>query len=286
MCGSSPVFATENEILGVFSNDSLFDSDGSGVTGSLELAAKLDKWSTGCGIYVATPELLNEKRRNEDPLAKISRLTLWLGKTSRWEKHLDTQISGRLGLEGGVADDIGFFLQDVAHEWIGKGSRNLESSNDKKGVIGVSGWARALLADWQIRTQRVGLSPYGHASLGNDTIEVGVGLAAVIQSNQETVLPPLSLPKNGSYVPAFGGDGLTLYNGGRGIALETLYDELQNPIIGEIGIIGQLTFFGAFRLGAGLSCTTTPYEGAIGSDCKTDLRVSYAWPSAKEFDIE
>jgi len=74
---------------------------------------------------------------------------------------------------------------------------------------------------------------------------------------------------------------ISRYAGAIGVAHESLYDGLQQPFIGEFGILGQLTIYGALKIGAGASCTTMPYAGAIGSDCKLDLRVSYDWSTSK-----
>ncbi len=275
-CSSATAYA-DIETMGVFDNDTFFDSDGSGVSGSLELAAKIDEWRTGVGLYVATPELLKEKRPNDDPLAEISRLNLWIGKRFFWLPEVETLLSGRIGLEGGKIDDLGFAMQDLAHEMIDKGSRDLESTTGTTGLIGVSGWVRTRWWDWASGNARFSLVPYGHASLGNDTVEGGCGLMLSVQPDYETDLPWIMLPKNGSYAPMFGGDGVGIYAGGRGIAHESLYGDLHESWIGEVGIFGQKTIYGSLKLGAGASCTTKPYEGAIGNDCKVDLRISYDW---------
>jgi hypothetical protein len=263
--------------MGVFGNDTFFDSDGSGVTGSLELAARIDAWRTGIGLYVATPELLKEKRPNDDPLAEISRLTLWVGRNFQWLPEMDVHIGGRLGAEGGKVDDLGFGMQDLAHEVIDKGSRDLESTTGTTALVGVSGWTRFRGWDRATGNARFSLFPYGHASLGNDTVEAGCGLMLSVQPDYETEPPWLMLPKNGSYAPMFGGDGVSIYAGGRGVAHESLYDDLREPWVGEFGIVGQKTVYGAWKIGAGASCTTKPYKGAVSNDCKVDLRLSYDW---------
>ncbi len=265
------------ETLGIFGNDYSFDSDGGGVTESLELAARIDDWRTGIGLYVATPELLKKKCPNDDPLQELSRLSLWVGKRFAWLSSVDGLIGGRVGFEGGWADDLGFELQDFTRDITGKESRNLQSTMDGTGLIGLSAWART---QWWHRTSgnaQFSLIPYGHASLGNDTIEGGCGLMFSVQPDYETDLPWLMLPKNGSYAPMFGGDGVSLFAGARGIARESLYGDLHEPWIAEFGITGQKTIYGALKLGAGASCTTKPYTGAIAKDCKVDIRLSYDW---------
>lgn len=281
-CRSLDGYAAEVEIMGIFGNDSLFDSDGSGVTGSFELVSKIDQWRVGGGIYVVTPELMKEKRPNDDPLAELSRLTCWIGKTSTWRDQTEIHFSGRVGIEGGVADDIGFHLQDVAHDLINKGSRDLTSTNETKGIAGISGWLRTTLVFGRLGASVFNLTPYAHASLGSDTVEGGGGVIVAIQPKREAAPLPLWLPKNGSYAPDFGGDGIGLFAGCRGVAHESFYDGLQNPFVGEVGLIGQATLFNSLSLGVGGSCTTEPYEGSIGSECKTDLRLSYKWPSRKQ----
>jgi hypothetical protein len=81
------------------------------------------------------------------------------------------------------------------------------------------------------------------------------------------------MPKNGAYAPTFGGDGIGIFAGVRGVALETLYDDHTNPVIAEAGVMGQMTFWDFAVVGISASCTTEPYDGADKADCKATLQM-------------
>jgi len=269
--------ATMAESMVAYGNDTYFSSDGSGITGSLELAAKIDQRYFGLGFLVATPEVLEKKRPNNDPLPSMSRMNILLGKGIKLSVASEVNFTGRVGLEGGAVDDVGFAAQNLFHSIIGQGSRNLISTKDIRGLVGVSSWVRVLWASLGIGSRSVKIVPYGHTSLGNDTVEIGGGLMVAIQPLGESALPLLLLPKNGSYTPVFGGEGLGVFVGARRVAYESLFDDLHKPVVAEIGIVWQKDIYRSIKISGGVSCSSTPYDGAVGTDCKADMRLRYSW---------
>jgi hypothetical protein len=241
----------------------------------------MNNWRFGLGGYLVTPEMHGSKAPNDDPVVEFGRLNMWIGKTIKWREATQFHLSGRLGMEGGVIDDIGFELMDAVHDLSGKQTIDLESQNETQGIVGAAIWTQTKLAHWHMASALCRLTPYGHASLGTDTIEGGGGLKVEMLYNRGNESLPLQLPINGSYPPAFGGDGIGLYAGGRGVVHETLYDGKQTPFIGEIGVVGQATLFRRLGMGVAISCTNKPYDGAVSSDCKSVFRVSYIWPVKK-----
>ncbi len=153
------------------------------------------------------------------------------------------------GIYGGAADDLAEDIRDALHDLFGYGYKNLQSTTDTTFYGGVAGWARTEYALGDGGAWAGTLSPYVHAALGNDTIEAGGGLLLALQPSGEESLA-LVLPKNGAYAPTFGGDGVGLFVGLRGVAHEILYDDHTSPFIAEAGVIAQATFWDFAVVGA------------------------------------
>jgi len=264
--------AQEIETVGGHCNDEPFDSDGAGITGCFYGAIRYNDFFAGIGTFAVTPELKNTRHFRNDPLEEKGRLTGWIGKIGEWNGY-EYAYAGRVGLEGGVADDIGFDMREFFHELFGLGVHDLVSQNDTKFLAGVSGWMRTELDRIDAGTWDLRLLPYAHAAVGLDTVEAGAGFMFALQPDGESTNLALLLPKNGAYAPVFGGDGIGLFGGVRGIAYEGLYEELANPFIAEAGIVAQTTLWDFWRVGAAASCTTEPYEAAGKPDCQLSFQM-------------
>ena len=185
----------------------------------------------------------------------------------------DYAVSGRIGIEGGTADDIARSLKETIHDLFGAGNAKLVSENDTKFLGGVSGWVRTEYDLGGPGPWAMSLDPYAHAALGLDSVEVGAGLMLVFQPPAETRgLAPL-MPKTGAYAPAFGGDGFGIFAGVRGVAYEGLYEDLAEPFLAEAGITAQVTLWDFAVIGAAASCTTPPYETTKDPDCKVNFQM-------------
>jgi hypothetical protein len=261
----------------IYGNDTYFSSDGSGITGSLELGMVIDQWHSGLGFFVASPEVLKDKRPNNDPLPSLGRMNIWLGKNLNISSITQINVSGRVGLEGGTIDDIGFKVQNALHSIVNQGSRHLVSTKEMRALTGISSWIRSQWASWKIKNSSIQVTPYTHASLGNDTIEAGAGLMLALQAAGEPTPLFLSLPKNGSYAPSGGGEGIGLFIGARKVYHESLFDNLHRPSVTEAGLVWQKNIFSSTQVSSGVSCTSKAYDGAVGTDCKADLRLNYSW---------
>ena len=264
-------WAQEIETRGEYCNDSYFASDGAGISGCFNFALRYRTDTIGIGLVGATPEL-RSNLNGTDPLEEIGRITGWYSREFETDA-LRYAVTGRIGLEGGVADDLALGLKEALHELFGFGNRNLQSTHDTTFIGGVSGWVRD---DWVLSSSdslNFVLSPYGHAALGNDTIEGGAGLMLAIQPTDVTEGLALVLPKTGAYAPTFGGDGFGLFAGVRGVARETLYDDLANPFLAELGVMGQITLWDFAVIGVSGSCTTYPYDGVDRPDCKASIQM-------------
>lgn len=263
--------AQELETRGEYCNDSYFASDGSGISGCFNFAARYGVDTVGIGLVGATPEL-RSNLKGTDPLKEIGRLTGWYSREFESDA-LHYAVTGRIGIEGGAADELALGLKEALHNLFGFGNKNLKSQKATTFIGGVSGWVRD---DWIVSNSsymNVVLSPYGHAALGNDTIEGGAGLMLAFQSTDENQALALVMPKNGAYAPTFGGDGFGVFAGMRGVALETLYGDLANAFIAEVGITGQVTYWDFAVIGVSTSCTTFAYDGVDRPDCKAVVNV-------------
>jgi hypothetical protein len=263
--------AQEIETRGDHCNDTYFNSDGGGISGCINLALRFDENVMGIGITGAEPEQFG-KAKKTDPLDSLARISAWYGQTLD-TPEFDSFLAVRGGIEGGVADDIGRDLQNLIHDLLGENRSNSKSTKDTTFFAGVSGYARRdyLLSDpgdW-----KTALTPYGHAALGSDTIEVGGGLLLSLQP-ADTLKPlALVLPKEGAYAPTFGGDGIGVFGGIRGIARQTLYGNYTRPFIAEAGATAQMTLWDFAVIGISGSCSTKPYDGAPDADCKATFQM-------------
>lgn len=257
------------ETRGGYCNDNYFGSDGGGITGCMEYAARYRSHTAGVGIFGATPEQQGDLK--SDRLDSLGKLSAWYARDLQYGAW-DYQLGLRAGIYGGTADDLAEDIRDVMHDLFGYGQKDLTSTADTSFFGGVSGWARTGYrlndaGDWA-----TSLMPYVHAAAGNDTIEAGGGLLLALQLAGEESLA-LALPKNGAYAPTFGGDGVGLFAGARGVAHEILYDERASPYIAEAGITAQATMWDFAVLGVSASCTTEPYDSASKADCKATLQM-------------
>ncbi len=268
--GAVPAIAQEIETRGAYCNDGYFGSDGGGISGCMEFALRYGQSHGGIGLFGVTPE--QRGNGNTDPLEEIARLNAWYGQEFEAD-GLRYGLDGHLGLQGGVADDLALELQDLIHDLVGVGSKGLTSTHDTELTAGVSGWVRHDFGLSEPASWSTIFTPYGHAAIGNDTIEAGAGVMLALQPASETQGLALVMPKNGAYAPTFGGDGIGLFAGVRGVALETLYDDMTEPFIAEAGIMGQATLWDFLVLGASASCTNKPYDSAEKPDCKASLQM-------------
>ncbi len=259
------------ETRGGHCNDTYFGSDGGGLTGCIEYALRWDEDVIGIGIFGVEPKQLG-KGRSRDPLESLSRINAWYGRAFD-TPEMDYFLGARAGMEGGVADDIGREIQEIIHSLIGENNQKHRSTNDTKLIAGVSGWARKDYLLSESEGWRTALVPYGHAALGNDTIEAGGGLMLALQPADDSRPLALLLPKNGAYAPTFGGDGIGVFAGARAVALETLYGDDQEAFIAEAGVTAQATFFDFAVVGLSASCTNKPYQGAPNADCKATFQL-------------
>lgn len=269
------------EIITTHCNDVLFKSDGGGVSACIEAGLRYNEWQFGYGLYGVTPERKGGGVAG-DNLRDLARFTVGLGqqKHTTWNGIAgDYAIQGRLGLEGGVIDDISADLQKAVHKLFGAGFATPTSTKKTTFLAGVSGWARA--DGLQFSDNRVALKfqPYVHASAGLDTVEAGGGFLFALQPTSATENMALLMPKNGSYLTTFGGDGFGIFGAARVVARETLYSGLRKPVVVEFGTVAQYTAFDKIKLGWSASCTTKPYKGAPKADCKTEARIGYVFSS-------
>lgn len=272
--------AQQLETRGAYCNDNYFNSDGAGITGCMNFAlhygadALFDTGSgtydtIGIGITGATPE--QRSNAKTDPLESLGRITSWYGREFEAESF-DYAIVARTGIEGGAADDLAINIHDALHDHFGVGTKGLTSTHDTRFIAGVSGWARKDYGLSDSGSWATSFTPYMHAALGNDVIEGGGGLMLSLQPSGEAKGLALLTPLNGAYAPTFGGDGIGLFAGVRGVALETLYGDHANHFIAEAGMTAQATLWDFAVIGASASCTTEPYDGAGKPDCKATLQ--------------
>jgi hypothetical protein len=262
---SSGAAAQDIETRSGYCNDSYFDSDGAGISGCMEYAVKYGTDTFGIGLFGATPEL--KQNTPSDPLDELARINAWYGREFESDVF-HYSVNARAGIEGGAADDVAISIKEALHDVFGAGNKKLKSTRDTTFIGGVSGWGRHDSVLSESDSVSAIFTSYLHAALGNDTIEGGGGLMLALQPASETKGLALVMPKNGAYAPTFGGDGIGIFAGVRGVALETLYDDLANPVIAEAGIMGQMTFWGFAVVGVSASCTTESYDGADKADCK------------------
>jgi hypothetical protein len=268
--GAAPAGAQDIETRGDHCNDTYFGSDGGGITGCLNFALRLNDDVLGIGIVGAEPEQFGSAKKT-DPLNSLSRITAWYGR-SLDTPMFDTFLAVHGGIEGGVADDIGQDLQELFHDLVGENNRSTPSTKDTTFIAGLSGFARHDLDLSQSEAWKSALTSYGHATLGNDTIEAGAGLLLSLQPVDVVKPLALVLPKEGAYAPTFGGDGIGIFAGARAVALQTLYDDHANTFIAEAGITGQATLWDFAVIGVSASCATAPYDGADEADCRATFQ--------------
>lgn len=267
---AGPAAAQEIETRGGYCNDSYFNSDGGGISGCMEFAVRYDDMIGGIGLFGATPEYRG--RTTNDPLEAVAKLNVWYGQEFEDDGLLYT-LNARAGFQGGLADDLAIALQDSIHSAFGFGNTRVESTQSTSIVAGVSGSARRDYGISDTGSWGLNMTPYGHAAIGNDTIEAGAGFIVALQPTSETKGLALALPKNGAYAPTFGGDGIGIFGAVRFVAHESLYDDLAEPFVSEAGVTSQVTLWDFVVLGASASCTTMPYEGAGKADCKANLQM-------------
>ncbi len=269
--GGSAVLAQDIETRGGHCNDTYFGSDGGGLTGCLEYALRFDRNVIGVGFFGAEPEQLGSGKTG-DPLESLARINAWYGRAFD-TPEVDYFLSARAGIEGGLADDIGRELQAVIHSLIGENNRDTRSTHDTRLLAGVSGWARKDFTLSESESWRAAVVPYGHAALGNDTIEAGGGVMLALQPADAANPLALLLPKTGAHAPTFGGDGIGVFAGARAVALETLYDGKEETLVAEVGVTAQATFYDFAVIGLSASCTNVPYKGAPNADCKATFQM-------------
>ena len=277
LTSTGAIFAGEPgaEVVISHCNDALYQSDGGGVSACIEGAARFNGWRGGYGLYGATPEFKNG-RVTGDNLKEVAVFTVGVGKLQQISDG-ELFIQGHLGLEGGIVDDLGKKLLTAVHSVFGVGVPALTTSKKTKVNFGVSGWARS--NGWNLKQNNVTakLQPYLHGSLGLDTLEGGGGLLIAFQPASANKNMALLLPKNGSYLTNFGGDGFGVFAAGRLVARETLYKKLAKPFLLETGLTSQYTINSSYKLGWTTSCTTKPYKGAPKADCKGEIRLGYVF---------
>lgn len=274
------------EIITTHCNDVLFKSDGAGVSACIEAGLRYNEWQFGYGLYGVTPERKNGGVLG-DNVRDLARFTVGFGqfKHTTWNGISgDYAIQGRVGLEGGVIDDISSDLQKAIHKLFGAGFKTPTSTKKTTFIGGLSGWARA--DGLQFSDDRVALKfqPYVHASVGFDTVEAGGGLLIAFQPTSAKENMAMLMPKNGSYLTTFGGDGFGIFGAARVVARETLYSRtsgklLGKPVVFEFGTVAQYTAFDKIKLGWSASCTSKAYKGAPKADCKTEARLGYIFSS-------
>ncbi len=269
---AGPASAQSIETRGGHCNDGYFDSDGAGISGCLEYGFQYDNTHIfGLGMYGATPETKNGS--GTDPLDEVARIVAWYGQEFETDNGIHYSIAGRAGIEGGLADDITLDVKEFFHDLLGFGNTNLVSTKETTFIGGVSGWGRKDMLISQSDAWTTSFTPYAHAALGNDTLEGGGGIMLSLQPAGESESLALLMPKNGAYAPTFGGDGLGVFAGVRGVAIETLYDTYTNHFLAEAGVTAQWTLWDAAVFGISGSCTTEPYDGADKADCKATFQM-------------
>jgi hypothetical protein len=260
------------ETLGAHCNDAPFGSDGGGISGCIDLAARYRDWSAGLSLTGVTPEQKIRGTFRNDPLEEKARFAAWVAKDWDWNST-EFGLSLRAGAEGGEADDVALAIKDQIHNWAGIGNRELYSHNSTEFIVGTSGWLRSEYELGGFKGWNVKALPYGHGTLGLDSVEAGGGLMLALQPAAELRNMALVLPKTAAYAVPFGGDGIAIFGGLRAVAHEGLYGKLANPIVAEAGITAQTTLFSHVRVGISASCTTQPYEGAHDPDCKMTFQL-------------
>lgn len=255
--------AQEIETRGDHCNATYFHSDGGGISGCINFALRTNDDIVGIGLTGVDPEQFGNAK---DPLKALARISFWYGRMLE-TPEFDSFLAFRGGIEGGAADDAGLDIQNLIHQMMGENKSNSKSTKDTTWFTGLSGYARH---DYQLTDGdwMTALTPYGHGALGTDTIEAGAGLLLSLQPSDAGKPLALSLPKEGQYAPTFGGDGIGLFAGVRGIARQTLYGGRANAFIAEAGATAQVTLWDFAVIGISGSCTTRPYEGAPEADCK------------------
>jgi hypothetical protein len=259
------------ETRGGHCNDAIFGSDGGGISACLEYALRYDDAVFGVGLFGVTPEL-RSNLKGFDPLESLARLDFWYGRQLE-HGEFDYALTAHAGIEGGVADDLAKALKEPLHDLFGQGNRKIVSTHDTTFIGGISGWVRRDYSLTSSESWAFNVSPYGHAALGNDVIEGGGGFMLAIQPAAETEGLALVMPKNGAYAPVFGGDGIGMFAGVRGVARDTFYDDRLNHFIAEAGVVAQATLWDFAVIGASASCTTKAYDGTDRPDCKAGLQM-------------
>lgn len=270
---ASAAQAGDIETRGAYCNDNYFSSDGAGITGCINLAVHFGADTAGIGVVGATPEQkhVTKKTGSKDPLDSLGRITAWYGREFNFS-NIHFALDGRIGIEGGVADDVALAEHNFFHALFQTQSKKLKSNHDTTVIGGLSGWARRDFILDHPGGWAVDLAPFALGALGNDNIEAEGGVVLGLQPPGEMKGLALLTPLNGAYAPTFGGDGIGLFADARGVARDTLYGAHANPFIAEAGVVAQVTLWKVAVFGASASCTTEPYHGAGKADCKATLQ--------------
>jgi hypothetical protein len=272
LCSPSISLARDIETLGSHCNDAPFGSDGGGISGCIDLAARYDEWSAGIALSGVTPEQKTIGGFRTDPLEEKARINAWIARESDWNGH-DYGLALRAGVEGGAADNAALTLKEEIHKLAGYGNRELYSHNNSEFIAGASAWIRDGLDMGGFRGWDAKALPYVHGTLGLDALEAGTGLMLALQPNTEIKTMALVLPKNAAYAATFGGDGIAIFGGVRAVTYEGLYEVLAHSLVAEAGVRAQATLFGFVRIAVSSSCTTRAYEGARDPDCKMSFQL-------------
>ncbi|MEM7424979.1 MAG: hypothetical protein AAF441_02720 [Pseudomonadota bacterium] len=261
------------ESFGAFCNDVYFGSDGGGIGGCIDMAARLSNdWHFALGVFQAGPESKSSSRYAQDPLTDRGRLALRAGKrlSTPWFEAI---AAVRLGGEGGFIDDLTYDVRKELHGAFGMGTRPQRGDHGLDGIIGVSGHIWKDIALDEHGGVKSVLSPYAHGSAGTDNTEAGAGFMLGFQPGYAYAPIAKAEPQTGTYVPFFGGDGFGIFAAVRGVGHDTLYGGRARHFLAEAGISAQVTVSDMVRSTVLASCTTRPYDGAHASDCKATLRI-------------
>ena len=262
------------ESFGAHCNDIYFGSDGSGLGGCIDFAARFSNdWYVALGAFQSGPEASSgDADFNRDPLDDRGRVVLRFGKQFKTDEF-EATTTLRLGGEGGFVDD---FVQDVRsdlHDIFDIGTRPQRGDVGLRGIVGLSGHAWQNYELGNRSGYKALFSPYLHGSFGTENIEGGGGFLLGFQSSDAEKPLPFVEPQNGAYAPFFGDDGIGLFVAGRGVALETIYGDLEEGFLGEAGVVAQYTFTEHLRTTISASCTNEAYDGALSPDCKATFRI-------------
>ena len=262
------------ESFGAHCNDIYFGSDGSGLGGCIDFAARLSNdWYLALGAFQSGPEASSgDAAFNQDPINDRGRIVLRFGKEIKTDQF-EATTTLRFGGEGGFVDDLVNDIRRDLHDIFSLGTRPQRGDVGFRGIAGVSGHAWQNFELGRAFGGKALFSPYIHGSLGTENIEAGGGLLIGFQPVSAEKPLPFVEPQNGAYAPFFGDDGLGFFVAGRAVAVDTIYGDLAEEFLGEAGIVGQITLTENLRTTASASCTNDAYDGALNADCKATIRI-------------